>query len=156
MVTDTCVSQASKKWKVPRSYSELLSKFGEISFQEHVVEGISHTVFYDDPIYKLRRVKGEANFVPSVSKIVIRLWCRKYEQVIIEMTIGLVLDPSTALYKSFLEHYTLTNKAVGTLVCDLSNPPQRRQGPDTLPDCYYRDSFNLRTWARFLAEHSKH
>ena len=28
-----------------RSYSDLLSKFGEISFQEYVSEGISHPVF---------------------------------------------------------------------------------------------------------------
>ena len=30
-------------------------------------------------------------------------------------TIGLVLGPSTALYRSFLKHCTLTNKAVGTI-----------------------------------------
>ena len=28
-----------------RSYSELLSKFGDISFQEYVFKGISHPVF---------------------------------------------------------------------------------------------------------------
>ena len=32
--------------KFCRSYSDLLSKFGEISFQEYVTEGISHPVFY--------------------------------------------------------------------------------------------------------------
>ena len=31
-----------------RSYSELLSKFGDISFQEYLSKGISHPVFYDD------------------------------------------------------------------------------------------------------------
>ena len=42
-----------------RSYSELLSKFGDtcISFQEYVSKGISHPVFYGDLAYKLRRVK---------------------------------------------------------------------------------------------------
>ena len=39
-----------------RSYSDLLSKFGEIPFQEYVTEGISHPVFYGDLVYKLRRV----------------------------------------------------------------------------------------------------
>ena len=53
-----------------RSYSDLLSKFGEISFQEYVTEGISHPVFYGDLVYKLRRVRCEANFVSSGSKIV--------------------------------------------------------------------------------------
>ena len=46
-----------------RSYSDLLSKFGEMSFQEYVTEGISHPVFYGDLVYKLRKVKCEANFV---------------------------------------------------------------------------------------------
>ena len=55
------------------SYSGLLSKFGEISFQEYVTEGISQPVFYGDLVYKLRRVKLEVNFVSSGSKIVKRL-----------------------------------------------------------------------------------
>ena len=93
-----------------RSCSELLSKFGEISFQEYVSEGISHLLFYGDLVYKLRRVKCVANFV---SKIVKRLRRRKYDPVIIERTIGLVIGPSTALNRSFPKHCTLTKKAVG-------------------------------------------
>ena len=46
-----------------RSFSDLLSKFGEISFQEYVSEGISHPVFYGDLVDKLRRVKCGANFI---------------------------------------------------------------------------------------------
>ena len=53
-----------------RSYSEPLSKFGAISFQEYVskeqdkssdiiAKGIIHAVFYGDLVYKLRRVKSE-------------------------------------------------------------------------------------------------
>ena len=53
-----------------RSYSDLLSKFCEISFKEYVSEGISHPVFYSDLVFKLRRVKSEANFVSSGSEIV--------------------------------------------------------------------------------------
>ena len=52
---------------------------------------------------------------------------------IIEMTIGLVLGPFTALYRSFLKRCTLTNKAVGTIWRALSKPPQRRQVPDPRP-----------------------
>ena len=48
-------------------------------------------------------------------------------------TIGLVLCPCTALYRSFLKRCTLTNKAVGTIWRGLSKPPQRRQGPDPRP-----------------------
>ena len=98
-----------------RSYSELLSKFGDISFQEYLSKGISHPVFYGDLVYKLRRVKDTPNFFSSGSKIVKRLRRRQYDPVIIERTIGLVLGPSTALYEPFLKHCTLTNKAVGTI-----------------------------------------
>ena len=98
-----------------RSYSELLSKFGAISFQEYVSKGITHPVFYGDLVYKLRRVKSESNFISSGSKIVKRLRRRQYDPEIIERTIGLVLGPFTALYRSFLKHCALTNKAVGTI-----------------------------------------
>ena len=116
-----------------RSYSELLSKFGDISFQEYLSKGISHPVFYGDLVYKLRRVKDTPNFILSGSKIVKRLRRRQYDPVIIERTIGLVLGPSTALYEPFRKHCTLTNKAVGTIWRALSKPPQRRQVPDLCP-----------------------
>ena len=98
-----------------RSYSKLLSKFGEIPFQDYVSQGITHPVFYGDLVYKLRRVKGEGNFISSGSKIVKCLRRRQYDPAIIERTIGLVLGPFTALYRSFLNRCTLTNKAVGTI-----------------------------------------
>ena len=116
-----------------RSYSELLSKFGDISFQEYVFKGISHPVFYGDLVYKLRRVKDTPNFISSGSKIVKRLRRRHYDPLLIETTIGLVLGPCTALCILFLKHCTLTNKAVGTIWRALSKPPQRRQGPDLRP-----------------------
>ena len=122
-----------KTLKFFRSYSDLLSKFDEISFQEYVSEGISHPVFYGILICKLRRVNCEASFVSLGSKIVNRLRCRKCDPVIIERTIGLVLGPSTALYRSFLKHCTLTYRAVGITWWNLSKPPQRSQGLDPRP-----------------------
>ena len=62
-----------------------------------------------------------------------RLRRRQYDPDIIERTIGLVLGPFTALYRSFLKRCTLTNKAVGTIWRALSKPPQMRQGPDPRP-----------------------
>ena len=115
------------------SYSELLSKFGDISFQEYVSKAISHPIFFGDVVYKLRRVKDWLNFISSGSKIVKRLRRRQYDPLIIERTIGLVLGPSTALYIPFLKHCTLTNKAVWTIWRALSKPPQRRQGPFLRP-----------------------
>ena len=98
-----------------------------ISFQEYVSKGITHPVFYGDLVYKLRRVKNESSFISSDSTIVKRLRRRQYDQEIIERTIGLVLGPFTALYRSFLKRCTLTHKAA------FSKPPQRRQGPDRRP-----------------------
>ena len=99
-----------------RSYSELLSKFGDISFQEYVFKGISHPVVYGDLVYKLRRVTDTPNFISSGSKIVKRLRRRQYhDPLIIDTTIGLVLGPCTALCRLFLKNCTMTNKAVGTI-----------------------------------------
>ena len=116
-----------------RSYSELLSKFCDISFQEYLSKGISHPVIYGDLVYKLRMVIDTPNFISSGSKIVKRLRRRQYDPVIIERTVGLVLGPFTALYRLFLKHCTLINKAVGTIWRALSKPPQRQQGPDLCP-----------------------
>ena len=127
------ITSFEKHWQVFRSYSELLSKFGDISFQEYVCKGISHPVFYVDLVYKLRRVKDTPNFIPLGSKIVKRLRRWQYDPLIIERTIGFVLGPSTAVYRPFLKHCTLTNKAVGTIWRALSKPPQRRQCPDIRP-----------------------
>ena len=101
--------------------------------REYVSEGISHPVLYNDLVCKLRRVKCEANFVSSGSKIVKRLRCRKYDPMTMERTIGFVLGPFTALYKSFPKHCTLTYKAVWTIWRALSDPPQIRQSPDPHP-----------------------
>ena len=77
------------------------------------LEGISHSVFYGDLLYKQRSVKGSANFASSGSKIVKCLRSRNYDPGIMERTIGLELGPFIALYRSFLECYT--NKEMGTM-----------------------------------------
>ena len=56
-----------------RLYSQLLSKFGDVPFQEYESKGISHPVFYGDLVYKLRRVQDTPNSISSGSKIVKRL-----------------------------------------------------------------------------------
>ena len=112
------------------SYSDFLSKFCENRFKNMFLK---ECLTLSDIVFKLRRVKGAANFVSTGSKIVKRLRRRKYDLVIIEMTIGLVVGPSTAFYRSFPECCTLNNKVVGTIWRDFSKPPQRRQGPDPRP-----------------------
>ena len=88
---------------------------------------------YGDLDFKLARVKDTANFISSGWTIVKRFWRRQYDPLIIERTLCLVLGPSTAFYRPFLKHFTLTNKVVGTIWRALSKPPQRRQGPDPRP-----------------------
>ena len=79
------------------------------------------------PDYKLRRVKCKAiEYSQSLRR-------RKYDPVIIERTISLLLGPSSALYISVLKHCTLTNKTLGTIWRDLSKPPQRRQALILVP-----------------------
>ena len=70
------------------------------------------------------------NFISSDSKIVNAF---DVVSMTISRTIGLVLAPFTALYRSFLKLFTLTNKTVGTIWRALSKSPQRRQGPDPRP-----------------------
>ena len=130
-----------------KSYSELLSKFCDISFQEYVSKGISHPVFYGDLVYNLRRVKDTANFISSGSKIVKRLRRRQYHPLIIERTIGLVLGTYTALYK--LKHYTLTNKAVGLYDWPVKPSSEATRSWSSSPLIVSRDSFSHQTWARF-------
>ena len=124
--------------KLFRSYSELSSKFGEISFQEYVSEGISHPVPYDDLVYKLRRVKCEANFVSPGSKIVKCLRHRNYDPAIIERTIGHVLGPSTALYRSFQKH----SRRWGLYGRTCRNLLRGDKAPNSSPLIACRDSFS--------------
>ena len=131
-----------------RSYSELLSKFGAISFQEYVSKGITHPVFYGDLVYKLRRVKNKPNFISSGSNIVKRLRRRQYYPMIIERTICLcltLLQPSS--YHSLSVALWLTRRLV------LYDGPCLNlfRGDRVLipvPSVCYRNSLSLWTWAR--------
>ena len=88
----------------------------------------SYQVLYDDLVKKTNEGQMRNEFRPRRTlKIVKRLRLRKYDPVIIERTIGLVLGPSTAFYRSFLKHCTPTNKALGDRRWhNFSKPPQRR------------------------------
>ena len=110
------------------------------SFEKHLESSSDHTlsfylnlvkyrfknmflkVFNGDLVYKLRRVKSEANLVSSGLKIVKRLRRRKYDPVVFERTMGLVVGPSTALYRSFLKHCTCPNLLRGDKALISSSP----------------------------------
>ena len=86
------ILQASNAFKkVLQVILRAFVKFGEISFREYVSDGTSQPVFFDCQVCKIRWVKGEAIFVPSGSKIVKGFRRQKYDKVIIERTVGLVL-----------------------------------------------------------------
>ena len=111
--------------------------FGEISFQKYVSARIAHPFFYGDLVYKLMRVKGAENFVSSGSKTVKRLRHRKYDPVIIKMTIGLVRDPSVYSLLQIFPKALHSNKTVETIWRDLSKPPLADKVQILLPsDCY--------------------
>ena len=105
--------------KFLRSYSELLSKFGDIFVQRIFVKRNLSPGLLRWSSLQTKEIKDTPNFISSGSKIVKRLRRRQYDPVIIERTIGLVLGPSTALYEPFLKHCTLTNKAVGDYMTGL-------------------------------------
>ena len=70
-----------------RSYSELLLRFFDIPFQEYVSKGISQPFFYGDLVYKPMRSK-----IHRISPRRLQKYLNAFE-----MTVGLVLDPSTDL-----------------------------------------------------------
>ena len=74
---------------------------------------MSLSVFYGDPVYKLRRVMI-SKFHCLINKKLKRLRRRQYASGIIEKTRGLQLGLSTAMHRLFLKQRTLNNKAVGT------------------------------------------
>ena len=105
--------------------------------------------FYCDLVYKLRRVKGAANFISSGSKNVKRLRRRQYDPLIIERTIGLVISPLTVLYGSFLKRCTLTNKADGTIWRPCPNLLRGDRVLILVPsDCYPGNTYfrNILNW----------
>ena len=75
------------------------------------------------PIYRvmastyevLLSLYGVVTSIYDVVKLIYRVAKLIFDPAIIERTIGLVLGPFTALYRSFLKRCTLTNKAVGTI-----------------------------------------
>ena len=107
-----------------RWYSKLLSKFGSISFQEYLSKGNLSPGVLRWSSLQTKEGQRHTEFISSGSKIVKRLRRRQYDPLIIEMTIGLVVGPSTALYRPFLKHCRV-----------LSKPPQRQQGSDLCSLC---------------------
>ena len=109
----TCITSFERYLESSSCHTLNILWSGVLRFQEYVSDGISHPFLNCDLFYKLQSVKCKANFVSSGSKIVKRLRCRKYDQVIIERTIGLVFGTSSGLYRSFLKHSTLTDMRRG-------------------------------------------
>ena len=76
---------------------------------------LSVILFYIKGRFYITRCDSAIHFIQLGSKVVKRLRSRQYDPVIIERTIGLVLDTSTTLYRLFLKHCSLNIKAMGTI-----------------------------------------
>ena len=100
--------------------------------QEFVSKRISNSVFYGGLVDILRRIDS-MYCISWGSKIVKRFWRRHYDPVMIEKTIVLVLGPSSALYRLFIKHCTLTHNSVDTIWPVLPKPPKSSQGPGRRP-----------------------
>ena len=71
-------------WKFFRNNQALLLKFGQRSASEYISQGISQPVFYGDLLNKIKRVKGERNFIYKCTKIIKRLKYRGYDPRVIK------------------------------------------------------------------------
>ena len=69
--------------------------------------------------------------LPTYSVLQLQKQCLRKNVVLLNFC--LPIANFTALCRSFLKRCTMANKAIGTKWRDLSNPPQRRQGPDLCP-----------------------
>ena len=118
-----------------------------LSFYLNLVKYRSKNIFLAEfltrVVYKLMSVKCDANFVSSGSKIVERLRRRKYDAVIIEKTICLLLIPYTALYRSF-------QQGDGYYMTGLVQIPSEETRPwSSSPLIDNRDTFRTLTGVRF-------
>ena len=108
-----------------------------------------------DRIYKLRRVKGAANFNSSGSKIIKRRRRRQYDQVIIETTIDYsMLGPSAALNKPVLKRWNLTRQCGGGgytgMTSRVQTSSEKTGSYSSSPVIVSRDS--LSPWTSFHAD----
>ena len=78
------------------------------------VESRNHP-FYGDLVNKIRRVKGENNFLHKCIKRVRRLLHRGYNTQVIKGTLSMVLGPHTVQYRDILDRCILTACDDGTL-----------------------------------------
>ena len=102
-------------WKFFRIYQDLIVKYGKLSVKENVSSEISQPSFYGDLVNKIRRVKGENNFLQKCIKRVRRLLHRGYNPQVIKGTLSMVLGPHTAQYRDILDRCALTGCDDGTL-----------------------------------------
>uniref|UniRef100_UPI003EB7F07C hypothetical protein n=1 Tax=Klebsiella pneumoniae TaxID=573 RepID=UPI003EB7F07C len=94
--------------KFYRNYSELLLKYGNLTYHDYVTRGISHPPFYGDLVFKLRKIINTKDFLTSCKKVVKRFVNRKYDKDTLRQTLFMVLGPFTASDLNNLLHSTLT------------------------------------------------
>ena len=125
---------------------ELLSKFGTISFQACFKRKRS-LVFFRWSDLQTKEGQRHSEFpLGGLDNNSRKQWLRPRDNW---EDNKFVLYPSTTIYRPFLKHCTLTNKAVGAMWRTLSKPPQRRWGYcSSSPLIVRRDSCSPLTLAR--------
>ena len=93
---------------------------------------------------------ADGTFLQATVDIYKRLGRRQFDPLIIERTIGLVLGPSTALYRPFLERCTFDLQGGWDYMMGLvQTSSEATRSWSSSPLIVSRDSFSHQTWARF-------
>ena len=91
-------------------HSELIVKYN-IGLKTLLQQGISEPIFYDDLVYKFKRIVGKPNFSDQFKKIVKRYIRVGYNLDIIRQSACLVLNPITVYSYGFLFNCTTVGQA---------------------------------------------
>ena len=108
VITEKLLKQGFRFHKLRKSFSkfyhrnrDLITKY-KCSLKTMMKNGISHPEFYGDVIYKLRKIRGHANFEHLFCKCIQTFIKKGYDPVALQHTSCLMVDPSTVdRYASF-------------------------------------------------------
>ena len=73
-------------------------------------QGISHPEFYGEVTYKLRKILGHGHFENLFNKRINSFIKKDYDQVILQRTSRLVIDPSTVNSHAFFFGCAVTDR----------------------------------------------
>ena len=93
-----------------QTHSELIVKY-TIGLKTILQQGISEPIFYDELVYKFKRIVGKANFSDRFKKIIKRYKDVGYSLDVMRQSACLVLNPITVNSYGFLFNCTTVGQA---------------------------------------------